>query len=91
VTVKAQTEVLIPKIPSAEVKSALRPFVDAAVRSSTDAMSRMLLLGGVCELILFADLPEATLLELRNLHDANLNMDTNTVQGLLGILQGMCE
>lgn len=72
-----------------QVKSVLAGWVSAAGRFQLTAHRRSVLLGGLCELIMFAELPPNTVDRLRALHATSLGTDGASVDTLHRTLESI--
>ncbi|NVB82578.1 MAG: hypothetical protein HOV81_29630 [Kofleriaceae bacterium] len=72
-----------------QVKSVLAGWVTAAARFQLTAHRRVVLLGGLCELIMFAELPANTVERLRALHASSLGTDGASVDTLHRTLESI--
>jgi hypothetical protein len=80
-----------PIIPAESAKVTLRRTVVNASRTALTPVRRTLMLGGLCELILFCELPPALIDQLRSLHDRSQGTDAPAVDQLLATLETMCK
>jgi hypothetical protein len=78
-----------PRIPAESAKASLRRDVMLASRSKIATVRRTVLLGALCELVLFCDLPAAKLDQLRELHDRSQATDSATIEGLFNTLESI--